>query len=293
MRDANHLLFFGFGFCAEALAPHLAARGWQLSSTCRDSEKAARLAKQGIAPIILDGKVLPPNQLAGVSHILLSAAPTPQGDPALPLLTPALKAQAATLQWMGYLSTTGVYGDHQGAWIDEETPRGKIGARGQARVDAEAAWSALAAAHDLPIHYFRLAGIYGPGRNPLVAMQNGKARRIDKAGQVFSRIHVADIAQILLASIEKPNPGRAYSVCDDVPAPPQEVVAFAADLLGLEAPPLIAFEAAELSPMAQSFYADNKRIKNTRLKEELGVELLYPDYRAGLRALYQQMQTKS
>ena len=126
MRDANHLLFFGFGFCAEALAPHLAARGWQLSSTCRDDEKAARLAKQGIAPIILDGKVLPPNQLAGVSHILLSAAPTPDGDPALPLLTPALKAQAATLQWMGYLSTTGVYGDHQGAWIDEETPRGKI-----------------------------------------------------------------------------------------------------------------------------------------------------------------------
>ncbi len=286
----NHMLFFGFGFCAEALAPQLAARGWQLSATCRDDEKAARLTAMGITPIRLDGTPLTPEQLEGITHILLSAAPTREGDPALPLLAPALQTHG--LSWIGYLSTTGVYGDHAGAWIDEDTPRGKMGARGQARVDAEAAWGALAEAQDLPMHYFRLAGIYGPGRNQLVSMQNGKARRIDKPGQVFSRIHVADIAQILLASIAKPKAGRAYSVCDDVPAPPQDVVAFAADLLGMPAPPLIAFEDAELSPMAQSFYADNKRIKNTRLKEELGVELLYPDYRAGLSALHQAMQAK-
>ncbi len=286
----NHMLFFGFGFCAEALAPQLAARGWQLSATCRDDEKAARLKAMGITPIQLDGAPLTPEQLGGITHILLSAAPTREGDPALPLLTPALQTHA--LSWLGYLSTTGVYGDHAGAWIDEDTPCGKMGARGQARVDAEAAWGALSEAQNLPIHYFRLAGIYGPGRNQLVSMQNGKARRIEKPDQVFSRIHVADIAQILLASIDKPNAGRAYSVCDDGPAPPQDVVAFAADLLGMEAPPLIAFEDAELSTMAQSFYADNKRIKNTRLKEELGVVLLYPDYRAGLSALYQAMQAK-
>jgi nucleoside-diphosphate-sugar epimerase len=289
-KPDNHMLFFGFGFCAQALAPQLAARGWQLTATCRDEEKAARLKAMGITPIRLDGAPLTPDQLAGTTHVLLSAAPTREGDPALPLLTPALQTHA--LSWVGYLSTTGVYGDHAGAWIDEDTPRGKMGARGQARVDAEAAWGAVAEALNLPIHYFRLAGIYGPGRNQLVSMQNGKARRIEKTGQVFSRIHVADIAQILLASIDKPQAGRAYSVCDDAPAPPQEVVAFAADLLGLEAPPLMAFEDAELSPMAQSFYADNKRIKNTRLKEELGVRLLYPDYRAGLGALYQEMQAK-
>jgi nucleoside-diphosphate-sugar epimerase len=292
MVDTPHMLFFGFGFCAQALAPQLAARGWRMSATCRDAEKAAQVEAMGITPLHLDGAPLTPERLAGVSHILLSAAPTREGDPALPLLTPALEARETALTWVGYLSTTGVYGDHAGAWIDEDTPRGTMGARGQARVDAEAAWGALAKAQDLPIHYFRLAGIYGPGRNQLVSMQNGKARRIEKQGQVFSRIHVDDIAQILLASIDKPHAGRAYSVCDDAPAPPQDVVAFAADLLGLEAPPLIAFEAAELSPMAQSFYADNKRIKNTRLKQELGVELLYPDYRAGLSALYQEMQAK-
>jgi len=161
-----------------------------------------------------------------------------------------------------------------------------LGARGQRRVDAEAAWGKLAAAHNVPIHYFRLAGIYGPGRNQLAALKAGTARRIDKPGQVFSRIHVADIAAILHASMAKPHAGRAYSVCDDEPAPPQEVVAYAAQLMGVDAPPLIAFEDAELSLMAKSFYGENKRIQNTRIKQELGVTLAYPNYREGLRALF-------
>ncbi len=174
-----------------------------------------------------------------------------------------------------------------GAWIDEDTPPGPLGERGQRRVAAEAAWGELAAAHDLPMHYFRLAGIYGPGRNQLAALKAGTARRIDKTGQVFSRIHVEDIATILLASMAKPQAGRAYSVCDDEPAPPQDVVAYAATLLGMAPPPLIAFEDADLSPMAKSFYGENKRIKNTRIKQELGVTLKYPSYREGLRALFE------
>jgi nucleoside-diphosphate-sugar epimerase len=290
----THMLFFGYGFCAAALAPDLAARGWQLSATCRDGEKAEFLKAQNITPILLDGTALTPPQLSGVTHILLSAAPVVSEagatqDPALLLLEPALydMSPAARPVWMGYLSTTGVYGDHDGAWIDEETKPGPVGARGQRRVDAEAMWHELAARLDVAMHYFRLAGIYGPGRNQLSSLKKGMARRVDKPGQVFSRIHVDDIAQILMASIERPDAGRAYSVCDDAPAPPQEVVAFAAALLGLDPPPLVAFEAADLSPMAQSFYGDNKRIKNQRIKTELGVRLKYPDYRAGLTALFE------
>ena len=284
---SKHILFFGFGYCAQYVAPLLAAQGWHLSATCRDEEKAARLQGLGITPLMLDGAPLSPAALDGVSHIVLSAAPGMTGDPALPLLQPALQETAEQMKWLGYLSTTGVYGDHEGAWIDEDTPPGPLGERGQRRVAAEAAWGALAETLHMPIHYFRLAGIYGPGRNQLAALKAGTARRIDKTGQVFSRIHVEDIAMILLASMAKPQAGRAYSVCDDEPAPPQDVVAYAATLLGMAPPPLIAFEDADLSPMAKSFYGENKRIKNSRIKQELGVTLKYPSYREGLRALFE------
>lgn len=294
---SKHIFFFGFGFCAAYVAPLLAAQNWRMTATCRDDEKAARLRELGITPIMLDGTKSDGDRLDGhkldrkalntVSHILLSAAPDETGDPALPFLRDALAENAAQIDWLGYLSTTGVYGDHHGAWIDEDTPVGPLGARGQRRVEAEAAWGDFAKAHNLPIHYFRLAGIYGPGRNQLASLKAGTARRIDKAGQVFSRIHVEDIAQILCASMHKPDKGRAYSVCDDEAAPPQDVVAFAASLLGVAPPPLIAFEDADLSPMAKSFYGENKRIKNDRIKNELGVELKYPTYREGLRALYE------
>ena len=280
------MLFFGFGYCAQYLAPLLDAAGFELHATCRDAAKAKNIEARGITPILLGDAPLPPDALNGIDHILLSAAPDENGDPALPLLEKALAQKSTPMAWLGYLSTTGVYGDHQGALIDEDTPRGPLSARGQRRVDAEAAWDACAKTHDLPMHYFRLAGIYGPGRNQLATLKAGTARRIDKPGQVFSRIHVEDIARILMASIDRPNAGRAYSVCDDEAAPPQDVVAFAAGLLNLAPPPLIPFEAAELSPMAQSFYAENKRIKNHRLKSELGIALAYPTYREGLRALF-------
>lgn len=289
---SKSILFFGFGFCADYLAQILAGENWHMQATCRDDDKAAQLGARGITPLHLNdaplaSDVVAPEILDGVSHILLSAAPTEAGDPALPLLKDALAQSASQIDWLGYLSTTGVYGDHGGAWIDEDTPSGPVSARGQRRVKAEAAWAALAAQHNLPLHYFRLAGIYGPGRNQLASVKKGTARRIEKAGQVFSRIHVEDIAQILYASMHKPDAGRAYSVCDDEAAPPQDVVAYAAQLLGVDPPPLTAFEAADLSPMAQSFYGENKRIKNDRIKSELGVALKYPTYREGLRALFE------
>lgn len=287
MAEQKHMLFLGYGFCAEALMPLLQAQGFALSATCRDAEKAARLTQQGIRPILLTGDAVDEAALADISHVLVSAAPTPTGDPLLPLFAKALTAQAASIGWLGYLSTTGVYGDHQGAWMDEDTPPGPLGARGQRRVDAERAWLDLGGSTGIGVHLFRLAGIYGPYRNQLSAVKNATARRINKPGQVFSRIHVADIAQILMASISRPCAGRAYSLCDDEPAPPQDVVAFAAQLLGVVPPPLIDFDRAELSDMARSFYGENKRIANQRIKTELGVTLSYPDYRAGLTALFE------
>lgn len=285
----THMMFFGFGFCAAALAPRLQAKNWRLSASCRTPEKAAHLQAQNIRPVVWPeaGAPLSADVLTGVTHALISAPPNDAGDPVLAIAGEALASIAGDLQWLGYLSTTGVYGDHKGAWIDEDTPAGEIGERGQKRVNAEAQWRAFAETYNVPTMYFRLAGIYGPGRNQLTSVVNQTARRIDKPEQVFSRIHVEDIATILAASIERPNAGRAYSVCDDEPAPPQEVVAYAAELLGQSPPPLVPFEAAELSPMARSFYGDNKRIRNQRIKDELGVTLAYPSYREGLKALFE------
>lgn len=287
MSRPRHILFFGYGQCAAALAPQLADDGVRLTATCRDAAKAESLAAAGISPLLLDADPLPSEALRGVTHILLSAAPSADGDPALPFLEPALAAQSASVDWIGYLSTTGVYGDHGGAWIDEDTPAGPVGTRGQRRIDAETAWQAAAERLEAPLHLFRLAGIYGPGRNQLAALRTGTARRIDKPGQVFSRIHVEDIAAVLAASMRRPHAGRAYSVCDDEPAAPQEVVAYAADLLGMTPPPLVPFAEAELSEMGRSFYADNKRIRNDRIKQELGITLRYPTYREGLTALFE------
>jgi nucleoside-diphosphate-sugar epimerase len=189
------------------------------------------------------------------------------------------------ISWLGYLSTTGVYGDTGGAWVDEESPLLPDTERGKRRLEAETKWLSLYRCAGLPVHIFRLAGIYGPGRNQLVSVLDGTAKRIVKPGQVFGRVHVEDIAGVLEASINHPCPGRAYNVCDDEPCPPQEVVSFAAQLLGKPVPPEIPFERAELLPMARSFYADSKRVSNARIKTELGYKLLYPNYRSGLMAL--------
>ena len=279
-----NLFCFGLGYCADYLSAKLIKQGWQVSATCRTSEKAAVLEASGIRPVLLSGKKVTVTDLCKADHILISAPPEQDGsDPVLNFAEAALAALQDQINWVGYLSTTGVYGDHQGAWIDEETPAGLLSERGQRRVAAEAQWAATG----LPMHYFRLAGIYGPGRNSLRALQNGTARRVVKQGQVFSRIHLVDITRILEASMANPNAGRAYSVCDDTPAPPQDVVTYAAELMGVSPPALQDFATAELSPMARSFYGENKRIRNNRIKEELGVSLEYPDYRAGLSALWE------
>ena len=279
-----NLFCFGLGYCADYLSAKLIKQGWQVSATCRTSEKAAVLEASGIRPVLLSGKKVTVTDLGKADHILISVPPEQDGsDPVLNFAEAALAALQDQIKWVGYLSTTGVYGDHQGAWIDEETPAGLLSERGHRRVAVEAQWAATG----LPMHYFRLAGIYGPGRNSLRALQNGTARRVVKQGQVFSRIHLADITRILEASMANPNAGRAYSVCDDTPAPPQDVVTYAAELMGVSPPALQDFATAELSPMARSFYGENKRIRNNRIKEELGVSLEYPDYRAGLSALWE------
>ena len=282
----SHLLCVGFGDSAQALARRLAGQGWRIAGTARDAAGLARLAALGYRAHAFDGDApLPEAAYDGVTHVLVSVPPGPDGDPVLATETGALAARAGRFAWVGYLSTTGVYGDRAGGWVDEDSPLAPVTDRGQARLAAETAWLDLWRAHGLPVHLFRLAGIYGPGRSQLDQVRAGTARRIVKPGQVFSRIHVEDIAGILAASIARPAPGRAYNLCDDEPAPPQDVVAYAARLLGVAPPPEIAFEAAALSPMAASFYAESKRVSNLRVKRELGYRFAYPTYRDGLAAL--------
>ena len=273
----THLFCFGLGFSAQALARRLASSGWQVSATSRSGEGLSAIDAMGYRAVRFESTLRIPDD---VTHIVASAPPDGDGDPVLRLCGDALR-HTSSITWIAYLSTTGVYGDHGGGWVSEESPLTPNTERGARRLAAERQWLAL----PLPSHVFRLAGIYGPGRNQLLTVLDGTARRIIKPGQIFSRIHVDDIAATLNASIASPNPGRAYSVCDDEPCPPQDVIAYAAELLGMPAPPDIAFEDAVLSPMARSFYADSKRVSNRRIKQELGVELAYPTYREGLKAL--------
>ena len=284
----SHLFCFGFGYSARALATKLAAEGWRVTGTCRSEDKAAALGAEGITPLHFDG-TRPITELGrhleSGTHVLSSVPPDGDGDPVVRLHGEELAERASTLPWVGYLSTTGVYGDRNGEWVDETSDYTPATERGRLRLRAERQWNRLYAHRSLAVHRFRLAGIYGPGRNPLTRVAEGRARRIEKSGQVFSRIHVDDIAQVLLASIKRPSPGRAYNVCDDLAAPPQDVIAHAAELLGVPVPPAVPFEEAELSDMAASFYAESKRVRNDRIKRELGVELTYPTYREGLQAL--------
>jgi len=281
----RRLFIFGFGLSASTLARRLVP-DFRVAGTYRSPEKRAALSTQGVESFLFGQDLRA--ALQGTTHILLSVPPNADGDPAFRLYGKNIVQLMPQLEWMGYLSTTGVYGDHAGGWVTEQTLVSPSTERGARRLAAEHAWQLLAREHGLPLHIFRLAGIYGPGRNQFAALRDGSARRVIKEGQVFSRIHVEDVAQVLAASIAHPRPGAIYNVCDDEPAPPQDVVAYAATLLGAPMPPDIAFERAELSPMARSFYAESKRVANKRLKEELGVKLLYPSYREGLRALLEQ-----
>ena len=284
MASQHTLLSFGHGFSARALSRVLIPRGWRVIGTTRSPEKADALRREGVDPVIWPGSDMTA-ALAGATHLLLSVAPDDDGDPVLGELAGEIVRHADHLEWVGYLSTTGVYGDHQGGWVDETTPLTPSTRRGHQRVKAEAQWQSLADLAGLPLHIFRLAGIYGPGRGPFAKVRRGTARRIVKPGQVFSRIHVDDIAQVLAASIDRPNPGAVYNVCDDEAAPPEDVLAHAAVLLKVELPPEEDYATAEMTPMARSFYAESKRVRNDRIKDELGVELRYPTYREGLAAL--------
>ncbi|MBW0158465.1 SDR family oxidoreductase [Sedimentimonas flavescens] len=275
------LLSIGHGYSAQELAKILLPQGWRIIGTTRSAEKAEALRATGIEALIWPGDPLP---LSEVTHLLTSVAPDDDGDPVLRAHGAEIAAAAPHLKWAGYLSTVGVYGDHGGEWVDEDTALTPATKRGQARVLAEAEWLAVPG---LNPHIFRLAGIYGPGRGPFAKVRAGTARRIVKPGQVFSRIHVTDIARVLAASIARPDPGRIYNVCDDEPAPPEDVLSLAAAMLNLPEPPMVPYDEATMSPMARSFYAESKRCRNDRIKQELGVSLLYPDYRAGLAALLQ------
>lgn len=280
------LLCFGFGYSARVLAGRLVGEGWEVRGTARDPAAAGRTAYR-----FDRAHKLPPAAFAGVTHVLVSippdAAPGAIGDPVLDAHAADIAAMPG-LAWLGYLSTTGVYGDRGGGWVDEDSELRPSGERGRRRVAAEAGWLDLWRRCGVKVHVFRLAAIYGPGRSPFAALRDGTAKRIDKTGQVFSRIHVADLASVLAASIARPCPGAVYNVCDDEAAPPEAVVAYAAGLLGIAPPPLVPFAEAALSPMARSFYDDNKRVSNARIKKELGVALRYPTYREGLKAILRQ-----
>lgn len=287
MQDGDRFFIFGLGYSALAFARRPETMRLPRIGTVRGAQKAARLGAEGIEALLFDGMTDHPAiraALAETTHLLVSIAPDTAGDPVLRVFGEAIAA-APRLSWIGYLSTVGVYGDHGGAWIDEMTPARPVSARSVNRLAAEEAWTALGAHRGVPVALLRLSGIYGPGRNPFVNLAEGSARRLVKPGQVFNRIHVADIAAVIAAAAARRASG-VFNVTDDEPAPPQDVVAFAAALAGCPPLPDIPFETADLSPMARSFYGENKRVGNRRLAE-LGVKLRYPDYRTALTALWQ------
>ncbi len=275
------LFCFGLGYSAGFLARRLADKAWTIAGTSRDGATAPfPLQRFDRAHPLGDGAA----SLAGVTHLLISIPPDEAGCPVFACHGGAIAATPG-LRWIGYLSSTNVYGDAGGDWVDETAPLAPSGERGRRRVGAEADWLELGRKSGVPVQIFRLAGIYGPGRSALDALRAGTARRIVKSGQVFSRIHVADLSTALEASMARPHADAIYNLCDDTPSPPEDVIAFAAALLGMAPPPLEDYATATLSPMARSFYDDSKRVSNRRMKEELGVALRYPGYREGLAAL--------
>ncbi|MCX5513673.1 NAD(P)-dependent oxidoreductase [Kaistia algarum] len=284
---ARHLFILGLGYSASAFVRRVRGDYASIGGTVRSAEKARRLRAEGIDALVFDGVTPSPaigEAVRRATHLVQSIAPDSSGDSALRLYRDAILA-APDLAWIGYLSTVGVYGDQGGGWADEASPPNAVSERARNRVEAEAAWTALGEEKAIPVGLFRLAGIYGPGRNTFVNLAEGTARRLVKPGQVFNRIHVDDIAAVLEAAADQ-RAGGIFNVTDNEPAPPQDVVAFAASLAGYPPLPDIPFENAQLSPMARSFYADNKRIANGALKSRLGVELKYPTYRDALSALW-------
>ncbi len=282
----SSLVIFGLGQSARAFVQRVGADYSSITATVRDS--AAALPMQGVDIMDFNEAGFDPRLTQAVSEadvILCSVPPDAEGDPVLEWFGDTIQA-AHRLKWLGYLSTIGVYGDHQGGWVDETTAVQGESERSYRRMMVEQMWQDFARDAGLPLHIFRLAGIYGPAQNALVQLRRGTAKRVIKPGQVFNRIHVDDIAQVLAASIRQPRPMAIYNVTDDNPCPPQDVVTFAAGLMGIDPPPEVPFERANFTEMARSFYSENKRVSNRLIHEELGVSLLYPTYREGLQALW-------
>lgn len=281
----SHLLCFGLGYSAGYLAERMFTEGWTISCTARTSDAADRVRALGYAPIDVAGS---PESLRAVfstvTHLLVSAPPDRQGDPLL-LRHAADIAAAPALAWIGYLSTIGVYGDRNGAWVDETSAPAPKSDRSRWRLEAENAWLALGRSHPARVEVFRLPGIYGPGRSAIDNLRAGAARRIVKPGHVFNRIHVADLASTLAAAIAASARHDIYNVTDDEPASSEDVLLYAAELLRVPPPAAVAFDSSDLSPMARSFYLECRRVSNRRIKKDLGVNLAYPTFRDGLRAI--------
>jgi nucleoside-diphosphate-sugar epimerase len=280
----GRLFIFGLGYSGLEIARLAKAAGWTVAGTCTSDEKAVRLRGDGIEAHVFDGsQALSAKAVGDASHILCTIAPGTTGDPALRTSAGLLRVA----RWLGYLSTTGVYGDHGDGWVDEDTPPRPGQPRSIQRLAAERAWQAMGLEAGAAVDIFRLPGIYGPGRSALDRVKAGTAQRIDKPGQVFSRIHVEDIAATVLMAITQAHAGTIYNVADDLPASTADVVAFACELLGKPVPPAIPWDEAApaMSAMARSFYLENRRVRNDRIKKELGVVLRYPTYREGLRAI--------
>lgn len=287
MSKPIRLFVFGLGYTGWRFAHSMVGRAEWVGGTVRSIERAVALAAEpAVRPFVFDGQsagVGVAEAVKAATHVVISIPPG-EADPVLALHRETLMA-ARDLRWLGYLSTVGVYGNWGGAWVSEATTPHPASERARQRIVAEKAWAGLAAERSFPLATFRIAGIYGPGRNPFVKLADGTAHRIVKPGQVFNRIHVDDIVAVLTAASASEASG-IFNVSDDLPAPPQDVVAYAAEISGMTPPPEVPFAAADLSPMARSFYADNKRVKNDRIRSGLGVDLAYPDYRTALPRIW-------
>lgn len=283
----THLFCFGLGYSARRFGLRLAARGWDVSGTSKSEDGARALCRDGFRGVVFDGQRASADvsqTLKSATHVLLSIPPDGDGDPAIRFHGADI-AESPTIEWIGYLSTVGVYGDAAGGWVSEATMAAPVSERGKRRLDAEDAWRGLGERSGKTVMSFRLPGIYGPGRSAIDDVRAGTARRLIKPGQMFNRIHVDDIATALDAAIARPRAGAVYNVTDDEPAPPQDVVAYAAGLLGAPVPPDIDFETADITAMARSFYSESKRVSNALMKRDLAVRLTYPSYREGLAAI--------
>jgi len=286
-QSKKTLLCFGYGYVAETLSETLRLKDWTIIGTTTDSDKAEEMRQNGIKPIIFDHNhpiSAPFETLKDITHILISIPPNERGDLVYDLHREDI-VDMKNLEWMGYLSTTGIYGNRDGTWVSETSEPAPTSRRGSLRHMAEKQWQSLE--DECPLHIFRLSGIYGPGRSALNSVRNYEPKRIDKPGHAFNRIHIADIVQTLVASINQPKPSEVYNLADDAPVPSHEVIAYACTILGVNVPPLTSFEDADLAPIVKSFYKDNKRVRNSKIKSDLGVKLFYPNYKTGLDACYE------